>query len=75
MAIACITNVAEYLWFLLLVIPMIVDGVAQLIFKAESNNARRFITGLLGGIAIIYLFISIHKFTVWWVTLFLKNIK
>lgn len=73
--IACVTCCTNYLWFLSLLIPMIIDGGIQLLFKIESNNLRRFITGLLGGIGIIYTFISIHMFTVWWVTLFLKYLK
>lgn len=66
--IAYITHCRNYLWFLLLIVPMTIDGGMQLIFKIESNNLRRLITGILGGIGIIYIFISIHMFTVWWVT-------
>ena len=35
--------------------PLIVDGSLQYIFKVSSNNTRRFITGILFGVAIIYL--------------------
>lgn len=66
--IACITGCSNYLWIPLLIIPMIIDGGIQFIFKIESNNLRRLITGILGGTGIIYLFINIHMFTVWWVT-------
>ncbi len=65
-AIACVTSCRHYPYYLLLMIPMIVDGTVQKVWNIESNNLRRFITGLLGGIGIIYVFISIHKFTVWW---------
>lgn len=54
---------------------MIIDGGIQYIFKKESNNLRRLITGILGGIGIIYLFINIHTFTVWWVTKVLQYYK
>lgn len=66
--LACATKCRHYLWLQLCLIPMIADGGIQLIFKKESTNFRRMITGILGGIGIIYLFISIHMFTVWWVT-------
>ncbi len=69
------THCEKYLYFLLLILPMIIDGSIQNILKIESNNCRRFITGFLGGIGIIYLLISIHMFTVWWVTKFLEYIK
>ena len=69
--VACITDCSNSLWYLLFIIPMTVDGIIQLKLKIESNNIRRLITGLLGGIGIVYLFINIHIFTVWWVTKFM----
>ena len=72
---ACITRCGNYPIFLLFLIPMIADGGIQQIFKIESNNTRRFITGILGGIGIIYFFISLHIFTVWWVSLLLQNLR
>ena len=72
---ACITQCDNYLWLLICMVPMIVDGGIQLNFKKESNNFRRLITGILGGVGIVYLFISIHKFTVWWVTIVIRNLK
>ncbi len=73
--IACITRCSNYLWMLLLIIPAIFDGGMQEIFKIESTNLRRLITGMLCGIGIIYLFISIHIFTVWWVTKILNYLE
>ena len=73
--IACITRCANYLLPISFIIPMITDGVVQLRLNRESNNSRRFITGILGGISIIYIFISIHIFTVWLATIFLKYIE
>lgn len=54
---------------------MLIDGGIQLIFKKESNNIRRFITGILGGIGIIYLLLAIHTFTVWWVSAVMLKLK
>lgn len=63
--IACITGCKYYPYYLLSLLPMIIDGGVQQLLKVESNNIRRFITGLLGGVGIIYFFISVHMFTVW----------
>lgn len=41
----------------LMLIPMIVDGVVQMLTSYESNNRRRLITGILFGYGIIMLFI------------------
>lgn len=71
---ACITHCANYLWMLLCMLPMIVDGGIQFALKKESNNIRRLLTGILGGIGIVYLFISIHIFTVWWLTIVLRKL-
>ena len=54
---------------------MVLDGGIQHFFKIESNNFRRFITGILGGIGIIFLLISIHMFTVWWAKMLLDYCK
>ena len=66
-AIACITNCRHSFIALFALLPMIIDGVMQYKFNIKSNNARRFVTGLLGGIGIIYLFVNIHILTVAWV--------
>lgn len=42
---------------LLILIPMILDGVVQMVTDYESNNVRRFITGVLFGYGIIMLFV------------------
>lgn len=64
----------KHLWLSLLIIPMTVDGIMQQALKIESNNFRRFITGIMGGIAIIYMLVSIHIFTVWLAKIFLDKI-
>ena len=44
---------------LLLLVPMIIDGLVQLLTSYESNNRRRFITGFLFGFGIMML-VAIH---------------
>lgn len=70
--VACVTRCSNYLLPVVCILPMAVDGGIQLVFKKESNNFRRLITGILGGIGIVYFFISLHMFTVWWLKLLLK---
>lgn len=60
---AICTGCSNYCFYLILLLPMVIDGVLQLKFKKESNNIRRVITGILGGIGIIYLFVCVHMFT------------
>lgn len=72
--LAIITHCQYYAYFTLLLIPMIFDGGIQQIFSVESTNIRRLITGIAGGIGIIYIFISIHFFTVWLATLLLQKL-
>ncbi|KAB1067545.1 DUF2085 domain-containing protein [Tamlana haliotis] len=38
------------IWSLLMVIPAYLDGAIQAYFDVESNNKRRFITGLITGV-------------------------
>lgn len=40
----------------LMMIPMIADGITQALTKYESNNTKRLITGILFGIGIVTLF-------------------
>ncbi|MBQ7822086.1 MAG: DUF2085 domain-containing protein [Clostridia bacterium] len=72
--IAILTDCKSYKLFPLLLIPMIFDGTLQHFTRYESNNIKRLITGLCGGIGIIYIFICIHMFTVWWVGILLNII-
>lgn len=44
---------------LLLVVPMGIDWIYQKARKKESTNGRRFISGLLGGIGIIFILFSL----------------
>lgn len=47
------------LWAVLILVPMIFDGLIQALSSYESNNRRRFITGFLFGFGLITLF-AIH---------------
>ncbi|MGL4589873.1 MAG: DUF2085 domain-containing protein [Mycoplasmatales bacterium] len=49
-------------FLLLAIIPIFIDGGLQYVFKLESNNTRRFITGLLGGIAFMCLCINLINY-------------
>ncbi len=49
---------------LILLVPMLIDGGIQYIFKIESNNIRRLISGILFGVGFIYFFIHFHRFHV-----------
>ena len=42
-------NVSLIVFALILLIPTAIDGITQFYNIQESNNARRFITGFLGG--------------------------
>lgn len=46
---------------LILLIPIAIDGTGQYLGKWTSNNIRRFYTGILAGIATIYLLLAIWK--------------
>ena len=40
---------------MLLLIPLVIDGAVQLVTSYESNNIRRFITGVLFGYGLIMI--------------------
>lgn len=44
-----------------LTIPLVVDGFTQRLTAYESNNMRRLWTGILFGIALIFMFIYFHR--------------
>lgn len=48
--------IINYKVAILLMLPMIIDGFLQLLTNYESTNLKRFFTGLLFGISLIYLF-------------------
>lgn len=47
--LAVLTKGNGYKIWWVLVLPMLVDGVLQLVWNVESNNIRRVITGFLAG--------------------------
>ena len=49
-------NLTTFLIGILLVIPSAIDGGIQYFYKIESTNARRLITGLLGGVGLILIY-------------------
>lgn len=48
----------------LMMLPLVVDGFTQRLTAYESNNMRRLWTGILFGIAFIFMFIYFHRFCV-----------
>ena len=56
-AVLCIVWRPPVWLTLVLMIPMVTDGVIQLKIAYESTNPRRFVTGLLFGCALAAFFI------------------
>ena len=48
----------------LMVVPTVVDGAIQAVYRIMSNNRRRFITGLIGGAGAAWLGISLMNLSV-----------
>lgn len=44
-----------------MMIPLIVDGMLQKLTSYESQNGRRLVTGILFGIALVFLFLYFHQ--------------
>ena len=55
--VLCIFVKPDLIVSFVVLIPMVVDGLLQSLTKYESNNIKRFITGILFGYGIISLFI------------------
>ncbi|ERJ13234.1 DUF2085 domain-containing protein [Haloplasma contractile] len=49
-------------YMILLILPMVIDGSIQSRTRYESKNGIRLITGILGGIAILYMIFAIFYF-------------
>lgn len=58
--IALVTRCTHSMWYLLCLLPMIADGSLQKWCAIPSNNTRRFLTGISGGVGVIYVFINLH---------------
>lgn len=48
-----------FVYALLMLVPTAIDGFVQLLTSYESTNARRFLSGTLAGVGIIYIFVFI----------------
>lgn len=59
----------------LLIIPMIVDGTIQLLRIRESTNLRRFLTGMLGGIGLVFVRLNCYKILFKKVIGFIREIR
>lgn len=59
--IAIVWGYPRFYIVVLLMIPLILDGTIQRVTSYESTNIRRLITGILFGIALIFLFIYFHR--------------
>lgn len=49
------------IYIVILLLPMFLDGTIQYFTKYESNNFKRLITGLLGGIAIMLIIFIVGR--------------
>lgn len=45
----------------LMMLPMVADGLLQLFTSYNSNNTRRLATGILFGVAFVFFFIYFHR--------------
>lgn len=58
-------------------LPLVADGFTQKLTAYESNNTRRLITGILFGIAFVFMLIYFHRTCVciagWILKLFAKD--
>ena len=44
-----------------MMMPLVIDGFIQRLTTYESNNMRRLFTGILFGIAFVFMFIYFHR--------------
>lgn len=63
--IAVVLGVPQFQFVVLLMMPMLLDGVIQLLTSYESRNIRRLWTGILFGIAFIFFLIYFHRICVY----------
>lgn len=63
--LAFLIEIPSFPVVLLLMLPMVFDGFLQLLTSYESGNIRRLITGILFGIAFVYLLIYFHRTCIW----------
>lgn len=51
---------------IILMCPLVIDGLIQKLTKYESNNYRRLVTGVLFGFSAVYLLISSFVYAFMW---------
>lgn len=54
----------NWVYIILLSLPLILDGFIQLFTKYESNNFKRVVTGFLFGVALIFILLKLHYLAV-----------
>lgn len=59
--LAVVLGVPGFWAVVCMMIPMVFDGVLQLVTPYESGNIRRLLTGILFGIAFIFFLIYFHR--------------
>lgn len=59
--LAAVLGVPGFWVVVCMMIPMVFDGVLQLVTPYESGNIRRLLTGILFGIAFIFFLIYFHR--------------
>ncbi|MEB2279728.1 DUF2085 domain-containing protein [Lysinibacillus xylanilyticus] len=62
--ILALFKISPFFYALILTIPMIIDGTGQLFNKWLSTNNRRLVTGILGGIGIVFMIL--HATLLFW---------
>lgn len=50
--------------FAILILPTTIDGSIQSIFKKESNNKRRFITGIMAGTGLCWMITDLFIYVI-----------
>lgn len=58
-----------YVIAIVLIIPMVCDGILQYSFFIMSNNKRRFATGLFAGYGLMTFYIHLFLALIRWVTM------
>ena len=58
-----ISGVLDFRIYILLMLPLIIDGTAQMFTKYESTNIKRCLTGILFGYSFINMLIIIQLWT------------
>jgi len=63
--IAVIWGCPAFVFVILMMLPLVIDGFVQRLTSYESTNIRRLITGILFGIAFIFAFIYFRHMCIW----------